>query len=159
MAKKKPSSRSKTTKKSAVARTAATKKRTATKVRKSTATKKKSGKKTVARKKTGANRSKPTKKKAIKKATRLGRPLLSADAKLDRVFQKDYQAREIFMFLDVHTLGELEEFDPDEIVELLTGPMVQTVERIRKALAMGNRCLAGDRKFALEFSAKWKPKR
>jgi hypothetical protein len=99
-------------------------------------------KKRSASRKTGARRSRS-----------LGRPRLTADAKLDLIFQRDYQAREIFAFLSVQTLRELEEYSPDEIIERLTGPMVQTVQRIRKALAFGHRCLAGDRKFALEFLA------
>ena len=81
---------------------------------------------------------------------------MPVDAKLHLVFQKDYQAREIFEFLRVETIRELEQFPPDDIIEKLTGPVVQTVGRIRKALALNNRCLAGDRKFALEFQAQMK---
>jgi hypothetical protein len=51
----------------------------------------------------------------------------------------------------VRTLKELEEFSPQQIIDRLTAPMVQTVTRIRKALAFQNRCLAGDQKFAVEF--------
>ena len=66
------------------------------------------------------------------KAKSLGRARIAGDARLDQFFQKDYQAREIFEFLGVHTLKELEAFGPDEIIERLTGPLVQTVQRIRK---------------------------
>jgi hypothetical protein len=90
---------------------------------------------------------------ARKRPTGLGRVKVSADARLDLVFQKDYQAREIFEFLKVQTLRELEQHGPDEIVERLTGPMVQTVQRIRKTLAMINRHLARDEKFAKAFLA------
>jgi hypothetical protein len=90
-------------------------------------------------------------KKLVVNARLLGRPRLPSDARLDFVFQKDYQAREVFTFLGVHTIRELEEFGPDEIIKRLTGPMVQTVERIRKVLALSNRSLAKDRDYALKF--------
>jgi hypothetical protein len=96
--------------------------------------------------------------KAIKKtrvraasAASLGRPRVPGDAKLDLVFRKDPQAREVFAFLGVNTVRELEKFGPDEIIRRLTGPMVQTVGRIRKGMAMCNRSLSGDHAFALEF--------
>lgn len=95
-------------------------------------------------------------KRAAKTPKSLGRPRLPADAKLDLVFQKDYQAREIFGFLRVTTLKELEQFGPDEIIDRLTAPMVETVQRIRKALALNNRCLKNDRRFALQFQGEWK---
>ena len=47
-----------------------------------------------------------------------------------------------------------EKYGPDQIIRLLTGPMVQTVGRIRKGMAMCNRSLAGDKAFALEFKQK-----
>jgi hypothetical protein len=90
---------------------------------------------------------------ARKRPAGLGRVKVSADARLDLVFQKDYQAREIFEFLKVQTLRELEQHGPDEIIERLTGPMVQTVQRIRKTLALINRHLAYDEKFAKAFLA------
>ncbi|MGE0759280.1 MAG: hypothetical protein AB7O38_19840 [Pirellulaceae bacterium] len=90
-------------------------------------------------------------KKLVSNARLMGPPRLPSDARLDFVFQKDYQAREVFHFLGVHTIRELEEFAPDDIIKRLTGPMVQTVERIRKVLAMSNRNLAKDRDFALKF--------
>jgi hypothetical protein len=95
------------------------------------------------------------KKKATRKTASLGRARIPADARLDLVFQKDYQAREVFDFLRVETIRELEQFGPSEILEKLTGPMVQTVQRIRKALALSNRCLAGDQEFAAEFKAEF----
>jgi len=85
-----------------------------------------------------------------------GRVKLPVDARLDLVFQKDYQAREIFDFLKVQTIRELEQFGPDEIIDRLTGPMVQTVQRIRKTLAFANRHLAKDEKFAKAFLAEVK---
>lgn len=89
------------------------------------------------------------KKSAAKKS--LGRPRIPGDARLDLIFQKDYQAREVFEFLGVTTLRDLERFGPDEIIQKLTSPMVQTVGRIRKALAVANRSLADDAEFAIEF--------
>ena len=53
--------------------------------------------------------------------------------------------------LQIHTIRELEEFAPDELVMKLTSPAKQTVGRIRKILAMNNRCLADDESFAIEF--------
>jgi hypothetical protein len=84
-------------------------------------------------------------------ASPLGRARVAGDEELDLFFAKDYEARQVFAFLGVTTLKELEEHKPQEIIERLTAPMVQTVNRIRKALALNNRCLAGDQKFAVEF--------
>jgi hypothetical protein len=84
-------------------------------------------------------------------ASTLGRPRVPGDAKLDLVFRKDHQAREICAFLGVNTVRELEKFGPDEIIRRLTGPMVQTVGRIRKGLALCGRALLGDQAFAMEF--------
>ena len=80
----------------------------------------------------------------------LGRARVAATAELDQFFLKDYEARQVFTFLGVKSLKELEEHSPEEIIEKLTGPMVQTVTRIRKALALQNRCLKGDQKFAAQ---------
>jgi len=81
----------------------------------------------------------------------LGRARISGTAELDQHFLKDYEARQVFSFLNVKTLKELEGLSPQEIIDRLTAPMLQTVNRIRKALALQNRCLAGDQKFAVEF--------
>lgn len=105
----------------------------------------------------------PARKKGVRKATltsglndsktarRLGRSRIPIDAPLDVVFQNDPQAKEAFMFLGIHSIRELEHFNPDELVLRLTGPAKLTVGRIRKILAMNNRCLSGDEEFALEF--------
>jgi hypothetical protein len=81
----------------------------------------------------------------------LGRARVSGTAELDQYFLKDYEARQVFTFLGVKTLKELEAFSPQQIIDRLSAPMVQTVTRIRKALSMQNRYLAGDQKFAVEF--------
>lgn len=92
------------------------------------------------------------KRAANKRPTALGRPKVPGTAELDQMFLKDYEARQVFAFLGVKTVKELEEHPPDEIIERLTGPMVRTVNRIRKALAVNNRYLAGDEKFAIQFT-------
>jgi len=127
--------------------------------KKSSAPKKRLVKKPAARKKPSSKAAKkPATKKAAKKpaprrkkSSGFGRVRVPVDARLDLVFQKDYQAREIFDFLKVQSIRELEQFAPDEILERLTGPMQQTVLRIRKTLALVNRHLARDEKFAKEF--------
>jgi hypothetical protein len=94
----------------------------------------------------------PTRKTpARRKSSGFGRVRVPVDARLDLVFQKDYQAREVFDFLKVQTIRELEQFGPAEILDRLTGPMQQTVLRIRKTLALVNRHLARDEKFAKDF--------
>ncbi len=105
----------------------------------------------------------PARKKGVRKATittgirdakpvrKLGRSRIPIDAPLDVVFQNDMQAKEAFMFLGIHSIRELEQFNPDDLVLRLTGPAKLTVGRIRKILAMNNRCLTGDEEFALEF--------
>lgn len=103
-----------------------------------------------------AKKGKPAANRVVKRPSRvgggiLGRARVSGTAELDQYFLKDYEARQVFTFLSVKTLKELEEFSPQQIVDRLTAPMVQTVTRIRKALALQNRCLAGDQKFAVEF--------
>ncbi len=102
-------------------------------------------------------------KKGVRKATissgihdekptrKLGRSRIPIDAPLDVVFQNDIQAREAFMFLGIHSIRDLEQFNPDDLVLRLTGPAKLTVGRIRKILAMNNRCLSNDEQFALEF--------
>jgi hypothetical protein len=122
--------------------------------KKSSAPKKRLVKKPAARKKPSLKAAKkPAKKPAPrrKKSSGFGRVRVPVDARLDLVFQKDYQAREIFDFLKVQSIRELEQFAPDEILDRLTGPMQQTVLRIRKTLALLNRHLARDEKFAKEF--------
>jgi hypothetical protein len=110
---------------------------------------KKSVKKKVTTKKKSAGKSKA--KKRIGKTKSLGRPRVTLDARLDLLFQKDYQAREVFDFLRITTVRELEKFAPGEIINKLAGPLYQTVQRIRKTMALCNRSLADDRDFALEF--------
>lgn len=81
----------------------------------------------------------------------LGRPQLSADTFLDRIFEHDMKARQAFEFLEIHTLRELEALDPNDLISKLTSPTIQTVGRIRGGLAMLNRHLKGDEKFTKQF--------
>lgn len=151
-----------------MAKKKATKKKTARPAVKKKVVKKKAVKKKVAvraasKKNAAAKKRTGVKKKAVKKAARrkaaspkrkgpkLGRARVTGDAKLDQFFKRDYEARQVFEFLRVHTVRELEEYAPGQIVELLTAPMVKTVDRIRKALALNNRSLRGDQKYAFEF--------
>lgn len=141
-------------KKKAVRRKATAKKTPAARKKKKPTPKKKS----PARKKTASRKPAPKRRKPnlVKKPVRsrsvdLGRARVSGTAELDQHFLKDYEARQVFTFLGVKTLKELEGYSPQEIIDLLTSPMVMTVNRIRKALALQNRCLAGDQKFALQF--------
>jgi hypothetical protein len=133
-------------------RTAIAKKSAATKTR---AVKKPAVKKSPARQaapvKTTKKVARTAKPPARRKSSGFGRVRVPVDARLDLVFQKDYQAREVFDFLKVQTIRELEQFNPAEILDRLTGPMQQTVLRIRKTLALANRHLARDEKFAKDF--------
>ncbi|MCA9062782.1 MAG: hypothetical protein KDA96_06980 [Planctomycetaceae bacterium] len=105
----------------------------------------------------------PARKKGVRKATiasgirvkkagkKLGRSRIPIDAPLDVVFQNEQQAREAFEFLGIHTIRELEQINPDDLVMRLTSPAKKTVGRIRMILAMNNRCLQDDELFALEY--------
>jgi hypothetical protein len=138
-------------------------KKTARSAVKNTSAKKGAQKKATSKKKSARKATKKaasvkkvaTKKKAAKKKTArpmpLGRPKVTLDSKLDELFLKDYEVRQVFEVLKVATLRELEDHGPEEIVERLTAPMVQAVGRIRKVLALQKRCLKGDEKFAKEF--------
>lgn len=127
------------------------------------ATKKPALKKVAIARKPAAELEPTLRKKGVRKATissgirdekpvrKLGRSRIPIDAPLDVVFQNDMQAREAFMFLGIHSIRDLEQFNPDDLVLRLTGPAKLTVGRIRKILAMNNRCLSNDEEFALEF--------
>jgi hypothetical protein len=80
----------------------------------------------------------------------LGRPKVTGEEDLDMLFKEDYHARQIFKFLRVGTVKELEGYSAAEILRVLSRPIKETVERIRRLLAERNRCLAGDQDFALE---------
>lgn len=149
----------------------ASKKTVKKKVVRKTATRKVPAKKKAAKKKSASKKA-PSKKTSVKKAARkatkkkptakkkatskkrpmpLGRPKVTLDSKLEQLFLRDLEIREVCQFLGVTTLRDLEEYRADEIIEKLTAPVVSTVSRMRKALAMTNRCLKGDQKFAKDF--------
>jgi hypothetical protein len=99
---------------------------------------------------------KPGKKPASKTARRktqrrppLPRPTITAEEKLFLLFKEDYHARQIFDFLRVETVGELEQFAADDIVKRLSRPVVESVDRIRRRLAEKNRYLSGDEEYLL----------
>ena len=120
-------------------------------------------KKAVAAKKVVKKAARPTRKKGVRRATlvapavtepegnKMGRSRIRTDAPLAVVFQNDLQAQEAFNLLGITTIRELEEMDPDELVRLLTRPAKHTVGRIRRTLAMNNRCLLSDEAFAVDY--------
>jgi len=93
------------------------------------------------------------KKPASKKPRTLGRPKVTGDEPLYLLFKEDYHARQVFEFLRVETVRELEQYSAAEIVKRLSQPVRDTVERIRKTLAHYNRCLTDDLEYALERKA------
>jgi len=114
------------------------------------------------KKKPSKKSAKPAKKAAKKSATKrkpaakkiaLGRPTVTAEEKLFMLFHGDYEARQVFEFLRVETVADLEQFSPQEIIHRLSRPIRETVDRIRIALATKNRCLAGDEEFAASHKA------
>jgi hypothetical protein len=95
---------------------------------------------------------KKSSKKSKPKEPTLGRPLVTNEEKLYMLFKEDYHARQIFEFLRVETVKDLEQFSPEQIVRLLSKPIRTTVDRIRQKLAEKNRHLLED----LEYAAAWK---
>lgn len=90
-------------------------------------------------------------KSVTRKTTKLGRSRIPVDAPLDVVFEEDAEARSAFSYLGINTIRELQKLGPDELIIRLTSPTKQTVGRIRKMLALNNRCLDGDERFALDI--------
>ena len=91
-------------------------------------------------------------KKSKLKEISLGRPLVTNEEKLYMLFHEDYHARQIFEFLRVETVKDLEQFSAEQIVRLLSKPIRTTVDRIRQKLAEKNRHLLED----VEYAATWK---
>ncbi|APZ90452.1 hypothetical protein [Fuerstiella marisgermanici] len=164
MAKKKAATKPK--KKTTTAKSPVKKKVAKKSAAKKTPARKTASKKAPAKKVAQKPAARPVKKKGVRRATmttgirakkagkKMGRSRIPTDAPLSVVFQNDLDAQEAFAFLGIHTVRELEEFDPDQLVMKLTSPAKQTVGRIRKILAMNNRCLEHDEAFALEFQEK-----
>ena len=130
------------------------KKKTVAKKAKSVATMKsaKSKKGSKAAPKKSAATKKPASRKAVKEPeVSLGRPLVTQEEKLYMLFKDDYHARQIFEFLRVNTLKELEELSPQQIVRRVSKPVFDTVDRIRKMLAEMKRSLRDDEAYAKEY--------
>ena len=81
----------------------------------------------------------------------LGRPLVTQEEKLYMLFKEDYHARQIFEFLRVETVKDLEQFSPMQISRILAKPLHDTIDRIRQRLAEMKRSLRDDEEFAAEF--------
>lgn len=112
---------------------------------------KKVGKAKAVSKKTPVSK-KPASHKAVKEPeVSLGRPLVTQEEKLYMLFKDDYHARQIFEFLRVFTVKELEEFSPQQIVRRVSKPVFDTVDRIRQKLAEMKRSLRDDEAYAKEF--------
>jgi hypothetical protein len=112
---------------------------------------KKVSKAKAAPKKSSATK-KPTARKAVKEPeVSLGRPLVTQEEKLYMLFHDDYHARQIFEFLRVFTVKELEELSPQQIVRRVSKPVFDTVDRIRAKLAEMKRSLRDDEAFATEY--------
>jgi hypothetical protein len=111
------------------------------------AAKKAAGKKTPPK---AAMKKTARKAPAPRASATLGRPLVTGEEKLYLLFKEDYHARQVFDFLRVETVKDLEQYTPQDIVHILSKPIRQTVDGIRRRLAEKNRCLAGDEEFALK---------
>lgn len=81
----------------------------------------------------------------------LGRPKVVGEELLDLVFKEDFHARQIFVFLGVRTVRELEDFGPQQILDKAAQPLKETIDRIRRRLALLNRALRDDQEFAIRF--------
>ncbi|TXT37242.1 MAG: hypothetical protein FD138_715 [Planctomycetota bacterium] len=106
--------------------------------------------------KSASKKSAATKKSSARKAAKepevsLGRPLVTQEEKLYMLFKDDYHARQIFEFLRVNTLKELEELSPQQIVRRVSKPVFDTVDRIRQTLAEMKRSLRDDEAYAKEY--------
>lgn len=84
----------------------------------------------------------------------LGRPLVTQEEKLYMLFHNDYHARQVFEFLRVDTVKELEQYTPQQIIHLLSKPIRTTVDRIRLRLAELKRSLREDEGFAAAHTAR-----
>jgi hypothetical protein len=102
----------------------------------------------------GAKKSVSGKKTVAPDEPSLGRPLVTQEEKLYMLFHEDYEARQVFEFLRVETVADLEQLSPDDIVKVLTAPVRRTVQRIRQRLAEKNRSLLGDEEFTRQHKAK-----
>ncbi len=119
--------------------------------------------KKVSKPKAAPKKTRTTKKSAPRNVAKapgvsLGRPLVTQEEKLYMLFKDDYHARQIFEFLRVFTVKELEEFSPQQIVRRVSKPVFDTVDRIREKLAGMKRSLRDDEAFAAECRQQLKEK-
>ena len=149
MAKKKTIRNKKVTKKPSVKKPASKKLVRKPARKKTTATKPATRKNTV--KKAKAAKKSRTTKTSRPTDRSLGRAKIPGSTRLDMLLKHDYEAQQVFGFLKVNTVKELEVHSPKEILDVLTAPVVRTVDKIRKSLAINNRCLTGDERFAIQF--------
>ena len=159
MAVKKKAVKKKTTPKKKAAKKKTTPRKKAAK-KKTTPRKKAAKKKTTPRKRNTSSRSPSRKPRGSHSASTkgtLGRPKVTGEEKLFLLFKQDYHARQVFGFLGVETVKELEQYEPDQIIKLLSQPIRQAVRQIRAKLAENNRSLRGDKEFALRFQERNKP--
>ena len=104
---------------------------------------------------------KPAKSKtaaAVEADVVLGRPLVTQEEKLYLLFKEDYHARQIFEFLRVATVRDLEQYSPLQISRILAKPLHDTIDRIRQRLAEMKRSLRDDEDFAAEYRKQTKGK-
>jgi hypothetical protein len=113
-------------------------------------------KKTASAAKPTAVRKASPSKKAVDSDASLGRPLVTVEEKLYMLFHEDYEARQVFEFLRVETVGDLIQISAEEIIRVLTAPVRRTISRIRQRLAEKNRSLQGDEEFTRQHQAKLK---
>jgi len=93
----------------------------------------------------------PTSKAPTEQEISLGRPLVTQEEKLYMLFHDDYLARQVFEFLRVETIKELEHFSQQQIIHMMTKPLRMTVDRIRQRLAQYKRSLKDDEQFAADY--------
>ena len=163
---KNKASSKKTAKKKTAKKKTAKKKTAKKKTAKKKTAKKKTARKASAHRSTSANKRAANKqsrktsgatKRSTAAAGSLGRPKVTGEEKLFLLFKQDYHARQVFDFLRVDTVKELEQYSPDQIVKLLSQPIRQAVQQIRLKLAENNRSLADDKEYTRRFKERSGP--
>jgi len=81
----------------------------------------------------------------------MGPPRVVGEELLELVFRDDIYARQLFSFLGVRTVNELEKLTPGEIFDHASRPIRETLDRVRRQLALLNRTLRNDQAFALAY--------
>jgi len=107
---------------------------------------------------TGKPRPVAKKKPPAASDTALGRPLVTQEERLYMLFKDDYQARQLFEFLRVEVVKDLEQYSPMQISRIVAKPLHDTIDRIRQRLAEMKRSLRDDADFAAEYRKQMKGK-